>query len=74
MRGFAPSQSRMQINAFELLDDQKNLNKRLIRLMKSAQVDPLEIILYLFSNSDIDEDTSNRLQQQIINLDIPSLD
>ena len=25
-------------------------------------------------NSDIDEDTSNRLQQQIINLDIPSLD
>ena len=74
LRGFAPSQSRMQINAFELLDDQKNLNKRLIRLMKSAQVDPLEIILYLFSNSDIDEDTSNRLQQQIINLDIPSLD
>ncbi|WP_302118531.1 hypothetical protein [uncultured Limosilactobacillus sp.] len=74
LRGFAPSQSRMQTNAFELLNGQKNLNKRLIRLIKFAQVDPLKIVLYLLGNSNIDKDTSNRLQQQIINLHIPSLD
>lgn len=74
LRGFTPAQGLMQPNAFELLDGQKTLNKRLIKLLKSAQVDPLELIFFLLANEDLDQKTADRLQQQIVDLDIPSLD
>lgn len=74
LRGYSPSQSRMQVDAFELLAGQKALSKRLIKLIKSAQVDPMEIILYLITSDEIDDATAERIQQQLVGLDIPSLD
>lgn len=43
-------------------------------MIKSATIDPMEIILYLLTDSDFDQSTIRRFEQQLINLDIPSLD
>ena len=75
MRVHSPSQARTYPNALELLDNhQSTLNKRLVKMIKSATIDPMEIILYLLTDSDFDQSTIRRFEQQLINLDIPSLD
>lgn len=75
LRGHSPSQVRTYPNALELLDNhQSTLNKRLVKMIKSATIDPMEIILYLLTDSDFDQSTIRRFEQQLINLDIPSLD
>lgn len=55
LRAITPAQERMQPNAFELFDGQKTLNKHLIKLLKSAQVDPLELIFFLLANENMDQ-------------------